>query len=163
MQPQLATRKPAPRRWQHLAGRVGTAAILLAVPLLAVTHLWAGTSSLSPADNPAGLTDRFDVLGRDNPLTFDAPASTLAKASARKKGADVAAAKLAAPSQDETTVLDDWEYTQFFRGNQYVPPPRIIRLRDGTIIKIVFTLRFFHRHLSLVPHIIIIRPASPHV
>ena len=29
--------------------------------------------------------------------------------------------------------LDDWEYTQFFVGNQFVPPPRIIRLRDGWI------------------------------
>jgi hypothetical protein len=140
---------------------VGTAAVLLAVPLLAGTHLWAGASSLSPADKPAGVTDRLDVTGRDNPLTFDAPASTVAKASARRKGADVAAAKSAAPRQEEATALDDWEYTQFFVGNQFVPPPRIIRLRDGTIIEVIFTLRFFHRHLSLIPFTFIIRPARP--
>src|SRR4051794_10520112 len=104
MQPHVATPAQARGRLAKLVPGVVTAAVLLAVPFLAVVHLGFGIPS--PGADPSGT----EVA--DTPLTFDAPSATAAKFAAQQKKVSHAVAQATTPAQEEVTVLEDWQYTQ---------------------------------------------------
>ena len=112
------------RGWGRCAARTFTAIVLFAVPLGALAFLGPGLVPAA-ADSIAAAAPLST-----NPLTFDAPAQTVAQTAAQQRDAARQAARLSLEKQEEATVLDDWHYTTGIHlgglgslSHSYVPPP----------------------------------------